>query len=66
MAIIPVHLFGLPADMEAIAAACEGHDVAVIEDAANEFKRRLHVHEAAIAETTLRLIRHRRWRGTGM
>lgn len=28
----------------------------VIEDAANEFKRRLHVHEAAIAETALRLI----------
>jgi len=28
----------------------------VIEEAASEFKRRLHVHEAAIAETTLRLI----------
>lgn len=28
----------------------------VIDEAANEFKRRLHVHEAAIAETALRLI----------
>ncbi|NTV64795.1 MAG: initiation factor 2B, partial [Oscillochloris sp.] len=32
------------------------HGQRVIEETANEFKRRLHVHEAAIAETALRLI----------
>ncbi|MBX0330671.1 initiation factor 2B [Oscillochloris sp. ZM17-4] len=32
------------------------HGQQVIEASANEFKRRLHVHEAAIAETALRLI----------
>jgi dTDP-4-amino-4,6-dideoxygalactose transaminase len=33
-AIIPVHLFGLPADMEAILDVSRQHDLAVIEDAA--------------------------------
>lgn len=33
-AIIPVHLFGLPADMEAILDVGRQHDLAVIEDAA--------------------------------
>ena len=33
-AILPVHLFGLPADMDAINALAKKHSVAVIEDAA--------------------------------
>ena len=33
-AIIPVHLFGLPADMDAIMALAEKHELVVIEDAA--------------------------------
>jgi perosamine synthetase len=33
-AVLPVHLFGCPADMDAVMAAVAGHDVAVIEDAA--------------------------------
>lgn len=38
------------------AAESFGQGQRVVVDAANEFKRRLHVHEAAIAETALRLI----------
>ena len=33
-AIMPVHLFGLPCDMEAILAIAEKHNLAIIEDAA--------------------------------
>lgn len=33
-AIIPVHIFGLPADMDAIGAVAKRHDLIVIEDAA--------------------------------
>jgi dTDP-4-amino-4,6-dideoxygalactose transaminase len=33
-AIMPVHLYGLPADVPRMVAACEGRDVAVVEDAA--------------------------------
>jgi dTDP-4-amino-4,6-dideoxygalactose transaminase len=33
-AIIPVHLFGLPADMDAISDVAQGHKLPVIEDAA--------------------------------
>ncbi|NTW01006.1 MAG: initiation factor 2B [Oscillochloris sp.] len=40
--------------VEAVGTFAQGQRV--IEDAASEFKRRLHVHEAAIAETALRLI----------
>jgi dTDP-4-amino-4,6-dideoxygalactose transaminase len=32
-AIVPVHLYGLPADMDAIRAVAQRHDLAVIEDA---------------------------------
>jgi len=32
-AICPVHLFGLPAEMEAIVAIAERHDLAIVEDA---------------------------------
>jgi dTDP-4-amino-4,6-dideoxygalactose transaminase len=32
-AIIPVHLYGLPAEMDAILALADGHDLVVIEDA---------------------------------
>lgn len=33
-AILPVHLYGLPSDMTAVAAVAQGHGLAVIEDAA--------------------------------
>jgi dTDP-4-amino-4,6-dideoxygalactose transaminase len=36
-AIIPVHMAGLPADLDAIAAIAQKHDLAVIEDAAHAF-----------------------------
>ena len=36
-AVIPVDLFGLPADYDAIVAAAARHDLAVIEDAAQSF-----------------------------
>ncbi len=39
--IIPVHLFGLPADMDAIMEIASEHDLAVIEDAAQSLGARL-------------------------
>jgi dTDP-4-amino-4,6-dideoxygalactose transaminase len=36
-AVIPVHLFGQPADMPAIAALCEKHHLLLIEDCAQSF-----------------------------
>ncbi|MGB4600674.1 MAG: DegT/DnrJ/EryC1/StrS family aminotransferase [Trichlorobacter sp.] len=36
-AVIPVHLFGQPADMTAISAICERHKLALIEDCAQSF-----------------------------
>jgi dTDP-4-amino-4,6-dideoxygalactose transaminase len=36
-AIVPVHLFGHPADMEAISAIAERHDLRILEDAAQAF-----------------------------
>lgn len=36
-AIIPVHLFGQPADMAAIKAVCERHNLLLIEDCAQSF-----------------------------
>jgi len=32
-AVIPVHLFGFPADMNLILASCQGHTLSVVEDA---------------------------------
>ncbi len=32
-AVIPVHLFGFPADMNSILGSCQGHTLAVVEDA---------------------------------
>ncbi len=36
-AVLPVHLFGQPADMEAIGAVCRKHGLLVIEDCAQSF-----------------------------
>ena len=36
-AVLPVHLFGQPADMEAIGAVCRKHGLAVVEDCAQSF-----------------------------
>lgn len=36
-AVIPVHLFGQPADMSAISAICERHKLVLIEDCAQSF-----------------------------
>jgi dTDP-4-amino-4,6-dideoxygalactose transaminase len=36
-AVLPVHLFGQPADMEAIEALCTKHDLLLIEDCAQSF-----------------------------
>ncbi|OGT97901.1 MAG: erythromycin biosynthesis sensory transduction protein eryC1 [Geobacteraceae bacterium GWC2_48_7] len=36
-AVIPVHLFGQPADMSAIQAVCAGHNLLLIEDCAQSF-----------------------------
>lgn len=41
-AIIPVHLFGLPAEMDAIHAIARQHDLWVVEDAACGFGSRYH------------------------
>lgn len=39
-AVIPVHLFGLPADLDAIMELADAHDLAVIEDAAQSLGAR--------------------------
>ncbi len=41
-AIIPVHIAGLPADLAAIAAIAQRHDLAIIEDAAHAFPTKYH------------------------
>ncbi len=41
-AILPVHLFGHPADMDALAALAARHDLKLIEDAAQAFGARHH------------------------
>jgi len=41
-AVIPVHLFGLPADMDAIMNIADEHDLVVIEDAAQSLGARWH------------------------
>jgi dTDP-4-amino-4,6-dideoxygalactose transaminase len=33
-AVVPVHLYGVPADLDAIAAVCDAHGLAMVEDAA--------------------------------
>ena len=38
-AIVVVHLFGFAADMNALAAVAADHDVPIIEDAAQAFRR---------------------------
>jgi len=37
LAVIPVHLFGLPSDMERLKNITSGHDIFIIEDAAQAF-----------------------------
>jgi dTDP-4-amino-4,6-dideoxygalactose transaminase len=43
-AVIAVHLFGHPADLDALGAVCERHGLALIEDAAQAFGARLGGH----------------------
>lgn len=40
-AVVPVHLGGRPADLEGLKRACEGHDVAIVEDCAQAHGSRL-------------------------
>ena len=41
-AVLPVHLFGVPADMSALTLLAEGHGLAVVEDAAQSIGATLH------------------------
>ncbi|HMK43626.1 MAG TPA: DegT/DnrJ/EryC1/StrS family aminotransferase [Dissulfurispiraceae bacterium] len=41
-AILPVHIFGHPADMDAIVALAENHKLAIVEDCAQSFGAMLH------------------------
>jgi dTDP-4-amino-4,6-dideoxygalactose transaminase len=41
-AVIPVHLFGQPAALDALTAVCEAHGLWLIEDAAQSFGARFH------------------------
>lgn len=44
-AILPVHLFGQPADMEAITALCQKHGLDLIEDCAQSFGAHINGHQ---------------------
>lgn len=51
-AIIPVHIAGLPADLDAIYAIADRHNLAVIEDAAHAFPARYKEHFIGSATAT--------------
>ena len=51
-AIMPVHLFGLMADMDAIMEIAEKHDLAVIEDACQAHGAEYKAAESSLAETS--------------
>lgn len=46
-ALLPVHLYGHPAEMEAIMALAEKHDLVVVEDCAQSFGARYHGNSAS-------------------
>ena len=50
-AILPVHLFGQPADMEAITALCKKHGLDLIEDCAQSFGAHINGHQTGTLGT---------------
>jgi dTDP-4-amino-4,6-dideoxygalactose transaminase len=44
-ALLPVHLFGSPADMTRLVALCQQHGIAIIEDCAQSFGAQIRAHQ---------------------
>lgn len=58
-AMIPVHIAGLPADLNTLTGIAQKHNLAIIEDAAHAFPTRYNDHKIGAAFTPLSAIGHR-------